>query len=528
MSPQTKTKRAAVIDIGSQSIRLCTGESAGRDIRILSQLRQVVSIGNDVNSRGRISQESINRTQAVVRDFRRACEEELGTETGIRVIATTAVREAANRDIFTDALNRRTGLSVEVFTVGDVIYYLDSSIAYRFHDQYPIHQKNVLIAEIGHGTVEFSVLQKGYIMMNIGLPMGLLTLQRLLQRLRGTDGDPWQAVQESVENELRYLHRITQQFRIDDVLLIDEHFSERAGTLIGMSGPAAPLYPVTREQARLLVEKTRGRQPDELMLFYRLTPEAAETAGMLALLVQGVFLLTKKHQIHVVETSLAESVLAHTLLGGEMTRKYKTTDQYLSVARSICRRYAVDLKHAQCVCRLSQTLFAGLRDLMGLNKNDLVYLLLAAYLHDIGKFISNRSHHKHSEYIISCLDFFRLAPDELKVIAAVARYHRKSTPSDKHPIYQSLPPRRQIKVQKLSAVLRIANALDQSHRQKVRRLTVEHGADESVTLRVVVNDHFVLEQSAFESMRAYFEEIAGTSIRLQVRPEWIPAHEPKA
>ncbi len=121
--------RAAVLDIGSNSIKLVIGEKSGDDIKILESLKNVVPIGRNTFFRGRIAQETINQTILLLEKYQERLTEYDVTE--VMVIATTAVREAANRDMFVDTVMRKTGLKVEVLNVGDVVYYIDAYLAYK-------------------------------------------------------------------------------------------------------------------------------------------------------------------------------------------------------------------------------------------------------------------------------------------------------------------------------------------------------------------------------------------------------------
>jgi exopolyphosphatase/guanosine-5'-triphosphate,3'-diphosphate pyrophosphatase len=169
------------------------------------------------------------------------------------------------------------------------------------------------------------------------------------------------------------------------------------------------------------------------------------------------------------------------------------------------------------VAFVSEQLFTNLREQLGLKKDTLLYLLLAAYLHDIGMFIHNRGHDKHSEYIISSLNLFRLSDAEINMIACIARYHRKSYPNETHPLYNSLPHDKQIIVQKLSSILRLANALDRSHMQKIKKIEVKVSANQDVTLTVQVSGNFILEQENFVDKKELYEEITGNKVHLIVK-----------
>ena len=166
---------------------------------------------------------------------------------------------------------------------------------------------------------------------------------------------------------------------------------------------------------------------------------------------------------------------------------------------------------------MTDQLFAAFKGILGLQEQDRLYLLLAAYLHDIGSFVNNRSHHKHSEYIISSLNLFRLTEHEINIIACIARYHRRSVPLKSHLLYNSLASAEQILVQKLSALLRIANSLDRSHKQKVKKLEVKIKQNQDAVLNVSVAGNFILEQQDFLVKKTFFEEITGNKISLNLK-----------
>jgi exopolyphosphatase/guanosine-5'-triphosphate,3'-diphosphate pyrophosphatase len=116
--------RSGVIDIGSNSVKLVIAEENKGNINILEALKNVIPIANDTFLKDRISQETINQVITILEKYRRVINSYDVSD--VKVIATTAVREARNRDIFVDMINRKTGFQVNVLSVGDVIYYLDA------------------------------------------------------------------------------------------------------------------------------------------------------------------------------------------------------------------------------------------------------------------------------------------------------------------------------------------------------------------------------------------------------------------
>src|SRR5437868_3341947 len=120
--------RAAVIDVGSSSIKLVVGQIEDDDIKIIETLKNAIPIGKHAFLKGRIPQGIINQTIAVFEQYKQVLKE-LDVKDCV-VIATTAVREARNRDIFLDTVFRKTGFKIEVLNVGDVVYYIDSFLSH--------------------------------------------------------------------------------------------------------------------------------------------------------------------------------------------------------------------------------------------------------------------------------------------------------------------------------------------------------------------------------------------------------------
>ncbi|MDP2653056.1 MAG: HD domain-containing protein [Candidatus Omnitrophota bacterium] len=507
--------RSAVIDIGSSSIKLVIGEREGDDIRVIETLKNVIPIGRQSLFKGRISQEIINQTTGLLEKYKQTIKEYEVAD--VRVIATTAVREARNRSVFLDTVLRKTGLRIEVLNVGDVVYYIDAFLTHKLKKKYPIHEKNLLIAELGAGSVDISVMEKGYTLFNVGFPIGTLRLKEFMGKLDGSQEEIHEAVKEYLQNEISYFKKTNPGLQIDDVILIDENYSVFLPNILPSKKRESDFFPFKQEECEEFLAKMTETNADGLAKAYKVPLETAETIGGYALIVNAIFQLTPNKYIYILETSLSEAILANMFLNLELGQDSNRKDHLISVANYLCRKYHTDQKHARHVAVLSETLFENLKEVLGLQDKGLIYLLLAAYLHDIGMFINNRAHHKHTEYIISSLNLFRLTDEEIKMIACIGRYHRKGFPDPTHILYNSLPSEQQILVQKLSAILRIANSLDRSHQQKVKKLEVKLNRRQDVTLIAYSTDNLILEKSYFQDKKELFEEIAGSRITLAVR-----------
>jgi len=185
----------------------------------------------------------------------------------------------------------------------------------------------------------------------------------------------------------------------------------------------------------------------------------------------------------------------------------KSEEKTLAGVISLGRRYLFDERHGLQVAKLSLSLFDQLTGLHELSAEDRIMLLAAAMLHDIGMFISCRRHHKHSMYLISEGAITGFSTRQMRIIAQVARYHRKSEPSSRHGSFSRLHQGDRSIVEKLSAILRVADVLDREHQQSVRSVIADIRRN---TLRLKIKQRdgkngIALERSVFKSKTNWFE-----------------------
>jgi exopolyphosphatase/guanosine-5'-triphosphate,3'-diphosphate pyrophosphatase len=177
-----------------------------------------------------------------------------------------------------------------------------------------------------------------------------------------------------------------------------------------------------------------------------------------------------------------------------------------------CSYYA---EHSNQVVRLALALFDQTRAMHGLTDREREWLEYASLMHDIGGHISFSGHHKHSYYLIKNGDLRGFHPDEIEVIALVARYHRRGTPKRSHPQYAQLPATLRRTVRTLASILRVAESLDRSHAQPVSGLEV-HDRGEDVVIQLHSGGDAELEVWATVRHLEPFEQIVSKPVRLEI------------
>jgi exopolyphosphatase/guanosine-5'-triphosphate,3'-diphosphate pyrophosphatase len=185
--------------------------------------------------------------------------------------------------------------------------------------------------------------------------------------------------------------------------------------------------------------------------------------------------------------------------------------QVLASAAALGEKYRYDAAHGRNVAHLAVRLFDDLRPDHGLAERERLLLEVAALLHDVGIFLNLRGHHKHTQYVLSAAEIFGLSREDMAVVSNVARYHRRGIPQKSHLPYTSLDRDQRVEVNKLAAILRVANALDADHLQKVREVKVLR-EDEQWVLEVDGGGDLTLERLAALARADLLTEVFGRKV----------------
>jgi exopolyphosphatase/guanosine-5'-triphosphate,3'-diphosphate pyrophosphatase len=194
----------------------------------------------------------------------------------------------------------------------------------------------------------------------------------------------------------------------------------------------------------------------------------------------------------------------------------------------LAHRSRYDRPHALHVARLARDLFDQLRGVHGLPARDRELVEHAATLHDIGQSIAFERHHEHGCYLIRNGDLRGFEPEEVEILALVARYHRKRGPDGKgDPSFAGLSRRAQKRVVGLAALVRIADALDRSHFQVIDRVSASVSGRE-VRIRTTAHGDAELELWAARSKACVFEDAYDVRVRFEVdaRPARAARQDP--
>jgi exopolyphosphatase/guanosine-5'-triphosphate,3'-diphosphate pyrophosphatase len=209
------------------------------------------------------------------------------------------------------------------------------------------------------------------------------------------------------------------------------------------------------------------------------------------------------------DVSIREGVLLRFALGENEEATHQYQMQVTASAMSLGRKYHFDEAHGMQVATLCMLFYEAFRKEHGMGDREKLYLQVAALLHDIGYFIRATGHHKHGQYIIQNSEIFGLSLDELNMVAQIVRYHRTTRPLREHAEFNLLDQEQRLVVLKLSAMLRIGDALDRSHHQRVKDFTLVIRDEEEMLIEVTAIGDIEAERQALKQKGDVFEDVFG-------------------
>lgn len=504
--------RVAAIDAGSNAIRFVAAEFVDPTHYVELEYQRVpVRLGHNAFLTGRLDAETMSAAVATMATFRRSLD-----NFGIaryRAVATSAVRDSRNGSELVDMIRRETGIRLETITGTEEARLVWTALRYRVD----LGDRSWISVDLGGGSLEVSEVGADGIRWTESHTMGTV---RLLEELGQEELTPRQfrKLLSEYTSTMRFPHRVDLD-ELAGVLatggniealadLLEAPVNERGVSRIGVKD----LRRLAMRLARMTVE--------ERMDHFDLRQDRADVIVPAALIYLQVARLAGVDEIVVPGIGVKEGVLLDVMedVTGPSVHASRLEQQAFNGALALGRRFQFDELHGRHVARLSLSLFDQLRDLHGLSDADRRILLVAAVLHDVGQFISYRRHHKHGLYLIYNSEVPGISRDERVLAALVARYHRRAEPKDSHYLYSDLKEDDRRRVARMAAILRVADALDREHLQRVPSVKARV-ADGRLVLEMEGRGDLLLEYWALRKKGRMFDSVYGLEVAAVRAPD---------
>ncbi|MCL1862557.1 MAG: HD domain-containing protein [Defluviitaleaceae bacterium] len=506
-----KLQTAAVIDIGSNELRLHIAQSTDADtIHYLENLNYPLSLGRDTFHMGKISFEKVDKACEVIKGFLNVIK-----GYGIRhvyTIACTAIREAANRDYVLDQIKIKTGIDVHVMDDLEEKRHIYKLLTY-YADDYL--KKSAVMVYIGTGSIGVNLYIDGKMPRTWNIRVGSLRMSEMFGNLQDVTRDFYRLMEEYLAG---YIYKLEAELPAgirnfivsgqEGGLISELVMHENEDFLHGK-----PLYGIERGVFDSFYEKIKHQTVDRIVNDYDIAVDKAEMVLPAACICQKLLGCTDAKTIIASRLLPCDSILFEMLYPkkfADVDKRFEN-DTILS-AKELAQRYGANIAHGKIVCDYADTIFSKIKKLHGLGVRDRVLLETAAYLHDIGEYINSLDHHLISYEMVKRSDIVGLTQAEQEIVALICRFH-SGTPDLKSFYYNVIPTETKVRVSKLAAMLRLADSIDRSHTQKKIEIDVKL-LDDALLITVHTGENYTLEKWAFAEKSRFFEDVFGIKAEL--------------
>lgn len=501
----------AAIDLGSYEISMKIFELSKKfGFRELNDVRSSLQLGKKVYTRRVLEREMIDELCEILIDFQRIMKEFGVAE--YRACATSAFRELENPIIIIEQIYQRTGIRVEILSNAEQHFLGYKSIAAIETGFKKMIQKGTAILDVGGGSLQVSLFDKDALVTTQSLKMGSLRIRERLKELEKQNTHYEQLIEEFIRNDLIAFQRLYLKDRdIKNIILMGDLLTET-------------IFRDDMQDRILNREEFTNRYNNTVYKNEEILAEEmgidSDYAGLVipTMVVCKNFLdIFNAESVWIPGVSLLDG-LAYDF--GEKKKIIKSVHNFendiLVASRNIAKRYSSGKSHIQGTSELALSIFDSMKKIHGMGSRERLLLQIAVHLHDCGKYISMGDVAECSYRIIMATEIIGLSTEEREVIANAVRYN-----TEEFDYYQkqreegaSLNRNQYILVAKLTAILRLANAMDRSHYQKVQALRAVL-KERELQLIIDSSKDVSLELGLLRDKVKFFEEVFG--IRLVLR-----------
>lgn len=497
----------AAIDVGSNAIRLIVGTvNSDRTLHIKENIREPVRLGQDVFTQGTITEETIEKACDAFTKFRSIIDAHEVKWT--KAVATSATREALNRELFIDRILQVSGIEIGVINGEEEARLIHLAVAAKI----PLRKIRAMLIDIGGGSAEITLTADGQIISTESYKMGTVRLLQLLGGKKHGEKQFNQLVREYVDATQKRMKKELGKEKID--LCVGT-----GGNIEALGELRKQLFnkdrtEITIEELDQLVRKLQAMTYEERVQQLLLRPDRADVIVPASIVLQKVAKQAGVEEIKIPAVGLKDGVLLDMVeeLYGEKRTSSRT--QVITSALQLGRKYMFDEQHGLAVAQYATQLFDETRSLHNLSIEYRLLLEVAALLHDIGHYVNMMGHHKHTQYIIMASPLIGLGKEQTTLIANIARYHRKSSPKPQHEAYRLLSTKDRVIVSKLAAILRLADAMDNEHAARVSGFTVTYKKPRFI-LSLKGEGDLLLEKWALMKKASMFEDVFSVKFSLE-------------
>ncbi len=530
----------AAIDIGSNSCRLAIASVQQHRLKILHEDREVTRLGESVFDTGVISPEAMANTIRALKRFQKTVQSQVVDR--VRVVATSAMRDARNSEAFRAWVKSSTGWTVDIISgleEGRLIHLGVTTME-------PGARGRCLLIDLGGGSCEVTVSDGGRIKQMVSLPLGAVRLQQeFLAQSDPPSKEDVARLRKFIDRELRRGERKLGLPKVTAVIatsgtasaLAEASAALAAGVEIGGAAKKAvgkktvgkktvskkairsvKILEADTASVRKIADRLLKLTNAERAAVPGIGPKRSEIimggAQVYATLLERLQLKGFRYSPLGLRDGVLEQMLADvdTRASAHRTMEHERWEGVLEV----CKRYGFDPKKAEPECEHVEMLFDHLTQVHELPAEYRLWLRAAAMMQEVGKFMNHQGHHRHTQYIIANSEIFGFSPEQRAIVAAIARYLGKSRPEPMDRPMRAVPMEEHVHIQRAVVLLRLAQALNQDRATAAMKLRIKVFAKRVLLELLPPRGRADLEAWALKKEAPYFREVFRRELFVEV------------
>ncbi len=498
-------KTFAAIDVGSYELAMKIFEISKKNgIREIDHIRHRIDLGADTFSTGKISYDNMDELCRVLREFTGIME--TYQVNGYKAYGTSAFRETTNKVIVLDQIKQRTGLDISIISNSEQRFLDYKAIASKGEAFNKIIEEGAAIVDIGGGSIQISLFEKDTLVTTQNMRLGVLILRDRLERLQPRSTQINDLLGEMIDNQLALFKKLYLKEReIRHIIVVDDYISQILQKR--MLGTFAPGY-ADEEAFRQFMEQADGRTDVQIAEYLGISRENVGLMHISAVITYHIMQICGAKMMWAPGVTLCDGIAYEY---AERLKLIPVTHDFgqdiIACAKNISKRYMGSRRRSDTLEAIALTIYDSMKKIHGMGKRERLLLQIATRLHDCGKYISLTNVGECSYSIIMATEIIGLSHTEREIVANVVRYNHME-----FAYYEEISKSRNIDrsvylvIAKLTAILRVANALDRSHKQKFKNIKAVL-KEQELLLSVDSATDITLEKGLFHHRADFFEEV---------------------
>lgn len=498
-------KTFAAIDIGSYELSMKIFEvSKVKGMKEVDHIRYSIDMGTESYTTGKLSYQRVEELCGILREFAKIMKAYQVSD--YVAYGTSAIRETANTGILLDQIQQRTGIKIEVLSNSEQRFLDYKSIASKGEAFQKVLEKPTAIVDIGGGSIQVSLFENDTLVSTQNMKLGVLRLRERMTHLDASVRQYEALLNEIIDSQLEVYKKLYLRDReIENIIVVDDYIS----TLLLKKGPAGEQKGYAgRKVLNYFLEAYHNRSIAELAREWDIPEENMLLLYISLIMMKRIMEVMDAEQLWAPGVTLCDGIAYEYAEKNRMiVSAHDFEKDIIACAHNISRRYRGSKKRSETLEQIALTIFDSMKKIHGLGKRERMLLQLSTILHDCGKYISMANLAECSYSIIMSTEMIGLSHAEREIVANVVKYnHLEFEYYEEMSRYSMMDRESYLKIAKLTAILKLANGLDRSHKQKFKNVKAVLKEDQLI-ITVDTNEDITLERGLFGARATFFGEV---------------------